>query len=47
MLHFLLVQERLTRQIGEALTTAIDPAGVAVIVEAVLVFTFLSASLMY
>ncbi|XP_062509289.1 GTP cyclohydrolase 1-like [Corticium candelabrum] len=29
------VQERLTRQIGEALTTAIDPAGVAVIVEAV------------
>jgi GTP cyclohydrolase I len=31
------VQERLTKDIAEALTEAINPAGVAVVVEAVLV----------
>lgn len=38
--YFRLVQERLTKDIAEALTQAIHPAGVAVVVEAMLVNWF-------
>jgi len=36
-LFFVLVQERLTKQIAVAVTQAIQPAGVAVVIEGVLV----------
>lgn len=37
---FSTVQERLTKQIASAISEALDPAGVAVVIEAVWVFSF-------